>query len=71
MPANMPEGIETTRDEHTARFTLEGSSDGEPTVQREPEGGRRYRRTKGLKGPRFYRTRPDPFADVWGSSRRS
>ncbi len=24
-----------------------------------------YRRTKGLKGPRLYRTRPDPFADVW------
>jgi len=66
MPANVPERIETTtRDEHTVRFTLEGSPDGEPTVQREPEGGRKYRRTKGVKGPRLYRTRPDPFADVW------
>lgn len=66
MPANVPERIETTtRDGHTVRFTLEGSPDGEPTVQREPEGGRKYRRTKGLKGPRLYRTRPDPFADVW------
>ncbi len=29
------------------------------------EGGRKYRRTKGLKGPQLYRTRSDPFADVW------
>ena len=29
------------------------------------EGGRKYRRTKGLKGPRLYRTRLDPFAEVW------
>jgi hypothetical protein len=28
-------------------------------------GKRKYRRTKPEKGPRTYRTRPDPFADVW------
>jgi hypothetical protein len=30
-----------------------------------PPAKRKYRRTKPNKGPRTYRTRPDPFADVW------
>ncbi len=39
--------------------------------EREQAGGRseyptrRYRRTKRQQGPRWWRTRPDPFADVW------
>jgi hypothetical protein len=31
-----------------------------------PPAKRKYRRTKPSKGPRTYRTRLDPFADVWG-----
>jgi hypothetical protein len=31
-----------------------------------PPAKRKYRRTKPRKGPRTYRIRPDPFADVWG-----
>ncbi len=66
MPASVPESIETVRSNmQTVRFTLEASADRETTAQREAEGGRKYRRTKGLKGPRLYRTRLDPFADVW------
>jgi hypothetical protein len=66
MPANVPESIRPTRsDTPTVRFTLDASTDSETTAQREPEGARKYRRTKRLKGPRLYRTRPDPFAAVW------
>jgi hypothetical protein len=66
MPASAPESLETVRsDAPTIRFTLEASADRETAALREPEGGRKYRRTKGLKGPRLYRTRPDPFAAVW------
>jgi len=66
LPASTPEGIRSPRsDTQTVRFTLEASADSETTAQREPKGGRKYRRTKELKGPRLYRTRPDPFADVW------
>jgi len=61
-----PESIETVRGNmQTVRFTLEAFADRETTAQREREGGRKYRRTKGMKGPRLYRTRPDPVADVW------
>ena len=28
---------------------------------------RKYRRTKKARGPRTYRTRPDPFAEVWAT----
>lgn len=66
MPASVPESIETVRSNTpTVRFTLEASADRETVAPREPEGGRKYRRTKGVKGPRLYRTRPDPFAAVW------
>ncbi|GAC1613425.1 MAG: hypothetical protein NVS4B3_28130 [Gemmatimonadaceae bacterium] len=66
MPASMPESIRPmSSDAQTIRFTLEGPADRETTAQHEREGGRKYRRTKGLKGPRLYRTRLDPFADVW------
>jgi hypothetical protein len=66
MPANVPESIRPTRsDTPTVRFTLDASTDSETTAQREPEGARKYRRTKALKGLRLYRTRPDPFAAVW------
>ncbi len=66
LPVNVPEGIRSPRsDTLTVRFTLEAAADSETAAQREPEGGRKYRRTKGLKGPRLYRTRPDPFAAVW------
>jgi len=66
LPVNVPEGIGPIRsDTLTVRFTLEAATDRETTAQREREGGRKYRRTKGRKGPRLYRTRPDPFADVW------
>jgi len=49
----------------TIRFSLDGASAPETHVGSGSEGGRKYRRTKGLKGPRLYRTRLDPFADVW------
>jgi len=66
LPASVPENTKTPRgDMPTIPFTLEAAIDREATAQRELEGGRKYRRTKGLKGPRLYRTRPDPFADVW------
>ncbi len=66
LPASAPERIRpTSRDTPTVHFTLEASANSETTAQREPERGRKNRRTKGVKGPRLYRTRPDPFADVW------
>ncbi len=66
MPASVPENLETVhREAPTVRFTLEASAESETSAQRAPEGGRKYRRTKGVKGPRLYRTRPDPFAAVW------
>ncbi len=66
LPVNVSEGIRSPRsDTLTVRFTLEAAADSETAAQREPKGGRKYRRTKGLKGLRLYRTRPDPFADVW------
>jgi hypothetical protein len=49
----------------TIRFTLTAGSVHEASADGELEGGRKYRRTKGLKGPRLYRTRVDPFAEVW------
>ena len=49
----------------TIRFSLDGASAPETRVESGSEGGRKYRRTKGLKGPRLYRTRLDPFAEVW------
>ena len=49
----------------TIRFSLDGPSAPETRVGSGSEGGRKYRRTKGLKGPRLYRTRLDPFAAVW------
>lgn len=62
----MPESIGAAiRDAPTVCFTLDPSATSEATARCEPEGGRKYRRTKGLKGPRLYRTRPDPFAEVW------
>ena len=66
MPDNVLASIGTAlRDAPTIRFTLEAATVSEATVRCEPGGGRKYRRTKGLKGPRPYRTRPDPFAAVW------
>ncbi|MDQ6905653.1 MAG: transposase [Chloroflexota bacterium] len=49
----------------TIRFSLDGASAPETRIGTESEGGRKYRRTKGVKGPRLYRTRVDPFAEVW------
>ncbi len=66
LPASVPERIETTmRDAPTVRFTLEAATDRETIAPPEAEERRKYRRTKGLKGPRLYRTRLDPFTDVW------
>jgi hypothetical protein len=64
MPESVTAGIKMVQDAlPTIRFSLEGAP--ETSVGAEPEGGRKYRRTKGLKGPRLYRTRLDPFAEVW------
>jgi hypothetical protein len=49
----------------TIRFSLDSAPAPETRMGAESEGGRKYRRTKGLKGPRLYRTRVDPFAEVW------
>jgi len=49
----------------TLRFSLESAPTPERHTGAEPEGGRKYRRTKGVKGPRLYRTQVDPFAAVW------
>jgi hypothetical protein len=49
----------------TIRFSLDSAPAPETRMGFESEGGRKYRRTKGLKGPRLYRTRVDPFAEVW------
>ncbi len=49
----------------TIRFSLDGASAPETRIGAESEGGRKYRRTKGVKVPRLYRTRVDPFAEVW------
>lgn len=49
----------------TVRFSLDGASAPETRVGSEPEGGRKYRRRKGLKGPRLYWTRRDTSAEVW------
>jgi len=49
----------------TVRFTLDLSTTNETTARGESEGGRKYRRTKGVKSLRLYRTRPDPFVTVW------
>jgi len=49
----------------TIRFSLDGASAPETHGGSGSEGGRKYRRTKGVKGPRRYRTRLDPFAAVW------
>jgi len=66
MSGNMPDRIETARsDAPTIRFTLDGSTTKDTTTRGEAAEGRKYRRTTGLKGPRRYRTRPDPFAAVW------
>jgi hypothetical protein len=66
VPSSVPEMIgAASGDAPTVRFTLETATESEATARCEPEGGRKYRRTKGLKGPRLYRTRPDPFATVW------
>jgi hypothetical protein len=66
LPANVPAVIGPVSSvTPTIRFTLEASAESGTTAQRESEGARKYRRTKGVKGPRLYRTRVDPFADVW------
>ena len=44
-------------DEATAETIVHLRADGTPK--------RKYRRTEKSKGPRTYRSRPDPFADVW------
>ncbi len=62
----MPENVAAVQDAMpTIRFSLDGASAPERRMGAESEGGRKYRRTKGVKGPRLYRTRPDPFAAVW------
>jgi hypothetical protein len=64
MPESVTAGIKMVQEAlPTIRFSLEGAP--EASVGVEPEGGRKYRRTKGVKGPRLYRTRLDPFAEVW------
>jgi hypothetical protein len=66
MPENVAAAIKTVQSAlPTIRFSLEADADHEGSVQHEREGGRKYRRTKELKGPRLYRTRVDPFAEVW------
>jgi len=44
------------------------AADGTPdpaTPLEAPGMGRRYRQTKKYQGPRWWRTRADPFAGVW------
>jgi hypothetical protein len=66
MPESVAANIKAAQDATpTIRFTLTAGSVHEASADGEPEGGRKYRRTKGLKGPRLYRTRVDPFAEVW------
>jgi len=66
MPESVAASIKAARDAMpTIRFSLDGASAPETHVGSGSEGGRKYRRTKGLKGPRLYRTRLDPFAEVW------
>ncbi|GAC1614294.1 MAG: ISNCY family transposase [Gemmatimonadaceae bacterium] len=66
MPENVAAAIKTVQSAlPTIRFSLEADADHEGSVRHEREGGRKYRRTKGLKGPRLYRTRVDPFVEVW------
>jgi hypothetical protein len=56
-----PPGTRTTSDEGDCAAPAP-SVVLDPTA---PPAKRKYRRTKPNKGPRTYRTRPDPFADVW------
>ena len=70
MPGSGPEMMSAVSgDAPTIRFTLDASATNETTARGESEGGRKYRRTKGVKGLRLYRTRPDPFADSMGGDR--
>ena len=41
------------------------AGDEAPLYSSEPGHRRKYRRTKQVQGPRYWRTRPDPFAAVW------
>ncbi len=66
IPESVAAGIKAVQDTlPSIRFSLDGASAPETRIGAELEGGRKYRRTKGVKGPRLYRTRLDPFADVW------
>ncbi len=66
MPESVAASIKAAQDAMpTIRFSLDDASAPETRVGSGSEGGRKYRRTKGLKGPRLYRTRLDPFAAVW------
>jgi hypothetical protein len=66
-------GSSPTSDLMALRFDLStcGAGDDEATaetiVRLRPDGTakRKYRRTEKSKGPRTYRSRPDPFAAVW------
>lgn len=50
-------GSSKSRDGHAPSAGQEAGGAADPT--------RRYRRTKRQHGPRWWRTRPDPFAAVW------
>jgi len=66
MPESVAASIKAVQDAMpTIRFSLDDASAPETRVGSGSEEGRKYRRTKGLKGPRLYRTRLDPFAGVW------
>ncbi|HSH83094.1 MAG TPA: hypothetical protein VLA19_31560 [Herpetosiphonaceae bacterium] len=41
------------------------AGDDAPLRSSEPGHPRKYRRTKQVQGPRWWRTRPDPFAAMW------
>jgi hypothetical protein len=66
MPESVAASIKAAQDAlPTLRFSLDGTAAPETRVDFASEGGRKYRRTTKLKGPRLYRTRVDPFAEVW------
>jgi len=66
IPGGAPLSVGTGRSAvPTVAFTLDASPTIGATAAFGPREGRKYRRTKHPKGPRLYRTRPDPFASVW------
>jgi len=65
-----PPQDQTTADDEHPRST-EPSATGSGMVALEPNPRRRYHRTATPRGPRTWRTRPDPFAAVWEEIRQA